>query len=148
MIPDMIKVSTERIRQVLKHNLFFMMGVNVLLLIVFAFWGKDILVLLYSKEYYANAYPYLILLTIGNIAVSFASVFGAYMTASGHQDIKLKTMTVAGFITLCAIAVCHRFGLYAAVIAYIVSASFMGAVYFINGIKILNQQKLEELGEK
>ena len=144
MIPDMIKVSTKRIKEVIKNNLLFMMGVNFLLLLVFVFMGKFILVLLYSKEYYANALPYLILLTIGNSMLSFASIYGAYLTASGHQNIKLKTMVTAGIITTISILCTYKLDLYSAVISYIVSMLFIGCVYYIKGTQILKAQKIEE----
>ena len=144
MIPEMMNVSTEKIKQVIKNNLIFLMGIDLLLLLIFIFIGKFILLILYSKPYYMNALPYLILLTLGNMAISFASVYGAYMTASGHQDVKLKTMTYAACITTLAIICCHKLGLYAAIIAYVLSASFMGIVYCYLGTKILNKDKAGE----
>ena len=125
-----------------------MLSVDFLFLLIFLLLGKSLILLVYSKEYYVNALPYVILLTLGNIAITFASVYGAYMTANGYQKIKLLTMASASFITILSIIICHNLGLYAAVIAYILSAGFMGITYYILGIILLKKQERgETIGE-
>ena len=144
MIPEMIKAPVSIIKKIIKNNLIFMMTINFILLIIFALIGEQILIILYSKEFYMKALPYLLLLTLGNIFISFASVFGAFMTASGYQNLKLKIMSIASVVTLLSLFVFHKLGLFAAVISFVISASFMAITYCINGIKILHRKQEEE----
>lgn len=144
MIPEMIKTSALQIKRIIKNNLIFMMTINIVLLIILAITGKFILHLLYSKDYYLNAYPFLLLLTCSNIAISYAYVYGAYLTASGHQDVKLKTMLVASIITIIVISGTYQYGIYAAILSYTISAIFMSVVYRLISKYFLKIQAMQE----
>lgn len=145
MIPEMINTSALQIKKIIKNNLIFMMSVNLILLIILTIIGKFILHLLYSKDYYLNAYPFLLLLTCGNIAISYAYAYGAYLSASRHQDIKLKTMLAASIITIIVLSVTHKYGIYAAISAYIISAIFVSIVYRLRSKYLLKVQAAGEI---
>lgn len=144
MIPEMIKKSYQQIKQIIKMNMIFLMGLNIVLFVFFLFTGKYFLHILYSKEYYENAYPYLLLLSLGNIAISYASIYGAYLTSAGYQDIKLKTMFFASIITITILFITNKSGIYSAIVAYIISAIFMSFSYKLKGDKYLHIQKNKE----
>ena len=141
MIPEMIKTSVVRIKQIIKSNLKFMLCANIVITLFLILSGKFLLNILYSKEYYINAYPYLVLLSFGNIIFTFTFVYGAFLTASGHQKDKLKIMFIASILAIFLLIVFHHKGLLAALISYIISSMYMSITYFIKGQNVLKTNK-------
>ena len=88
------------------------MGVNTLVFLFFVFCGKWLLFLLYGQEYYLKAYPLLLILTISNISIALAAIYGAYITASGNQHLKIRMQVEAIFIAIISLAILHKLVLY------------------------------------
>ena len=103
MVPEMIKCSIEETKTVIKKNLIFILVVTSGVFLFMIIFGKFLLQLLYGQSYYMNAYPILLILTLGNICVGEAAVYGAYITASGNQKRKIPMQLEATIITFIAL---------------------------------------------
>ena len=113
MVPEMIKASVDKIKLIIKSNMKFIICINLAIFIFFVFFGKFILKLLYNKEYYTNAYILLLILTLSNISIAIASIYGAYITASGNQHIKIKMQIEAILISIIILILLNKYGIYA-----------------------------------
>lgn len=142
MVPEMIKASIIKIKNIINTNLKFIIGLNLVIFIFFVFFGKYILTLLYSKEYYTNAYPLLLVLTLSNISIAIAAIYGAYITASGNQHMKIKMQIEAIFISVIILFLFHKYKIYAAAIAYFLSGLHIGIRYVLKAKKLLLKQKI------
>jgi len=70
----------------------------VLILIVFLFYGKSILGIVYG-EYYSKGAIILIILSIGQIANVYAGSCGITLMMTGYQTMMMKISLLCGFIT-------------------------------------------------
>ncbi len=141
MVPEMIKATIPQIKQIIKTNLKFIISINMIIFIFLVFFGKHVLILLYSKEYYTRAYPLLLILTLSNISIALASIYGAYITASRNQHIKIKTQIEAIFISIIILFLFHKYKIYAAAIAYFLSGLHIGVRYIIKARKLISKQE-------
>ena len=142
MVPEMINASVKQVKKIIKFNLTFIISINLFIFIVFVFFGKFILLTLYSKDYYTNAYLILLLLTLSNISIAIASIYGAYITASGNQYIKIKMQIEAIIIAIVILALFNKYGIYAAAFAYFLSGLHIGIRYAIKTNKLLQTTKI------
>ncbi len=143
MVPDMINASAIKIKIIIKENLKFILRITTLLFLLFVLLGKQILLLLYGQNYYANAYFILLILMLGNICVAIAAVFGTYITASGNQRKKIPMQLKATFCTILGITIFYKFGIYAAVIAYLFASIYTAFQYTIFTLQELRNKKGE-----
>ncbi len=141
MVPEMIKGSIENIRTIIKKNLIFILLITSGVFIFIAIFGKIILLLLYGQSYYTNAYWMLLLLTIGNICVGEAGVYGAYITASGNQKMKIPMQLEATLVTIISLSVFHKFNIYGAAISYLLAAAYISYRYTTFTYKLLTQKQ-------
>ena len=144
IIPELMKTSVSNIKNILKTNLFVMNSINIFIFILFIFAGKDILNLIYGQDYYSGGYIMLLILTFSNISIAVASIYGAYITASGNQKMKIKMQVEAILISLITLAVLDSLGIYAAAIAYFLSATHIGIRYTHRAKQLLKQQEILE----
>lgn len=144
MVPEMINASVDKINNIIKKELIFIMGINTLVFLFFVFFGKWLLLLLYGQEYYLKAYPLLLILTISNISIALAAIYGAYITASGNQHLKIRMQVEAIFIAIISLAILNKLGIYAATISYFLSATHIGIRYVITTKQLLKANNIKE----
>ena len=137
MTPEMIGEKIDKIKKIISFNLKFLMSINVIIITFFAIYGKWLLNLIYSKPYYSNAYFILLLLALGNIFIALAAIYGTYITASGNQKMKIKMQVEAIVITVVSLLIFYKLEIYAAVIAYILSALHIGVRYVLKAKQLL-----------
>ena len=145
IVPEMIKSSVDKVKKIINYNLKFIISINSIVLIFFVVFGKHLLGLIYGKTYYMQAYPILLILTFANISIAIAAIYGAYITASGKQKIKIRMQVEAIIITIISLLIFFKLGIYAATIAYFLSATHIGIRYVFTTKKIL---KIQEKGDK
>lgn len=141
MTPEMINAPIDKVKKIIKFNLKFLMIINVLVFLFFVVFGKQLLHLIYSKSYYINAYPILLILTLGNISIALAAIYGTYITASGNQKLKIYMQIEAIIITIVSLIVFYKLGIYAAAIAYICAGTHIGIRYALKTKKLLKQKE-------
>ena len=139
MVPEMIKGSIDEIKNVIKKNLIFILVVTFGAFLFMVIFGKFLLLLLYGQGYYTNAYPILLILTLVNICVGEAAVYGAYITASGNQKRKIPMQLEATIITFIALFLLHKYGIYGASISFLLAAIYISYRYTSFTLKILNK---------
>ena len=138
IVPEMIKASCEKVQLLIKHNFKFIMTINTLIFIIFLLFGKNILTLIYGQDYYGNGYYLLLIFTISNISLALANIFGAYITASGNQHLKIKYQILAIVISILTLLLTYKYGIYSAALAYLLSSSYIGIAYMQKTKQLLN----------
>ena len=138
MVPEMIKCSISDIKKIINKNLIFILVITCSIFIFMLFFGKIILPLLYGQNYYANAYPVLLILTLGNICVGEANVYGAYIVASDNQKRNISMLLETTIITFISLFLLHKYGIYGASISFLLSAIYILYRYRSFTLKILN----------
>lgn len=138
MMPELIKSSIGEVKTILNKNLKLLLFVTAGLFIFMLIFGKYLLLLLYGQEYYMNAYPVLLILMFGNICVAEASVYGAYITASGNQKRKIPMQLEATVLTIIGLAILHKFDLYGAALSFLFAAIYISYKYTIFTFSLLN----------
>lgn len=137
MMPDLINNNIDNIKLILKNNLKTMLIITSGLFIFMLLFGKILLLLLYGQNYYINAYPILLILMFGNICVAEAAVYGAYITASGHQKRKIPMQLEATSLTVLGLIILHKFGIYGAAISFLFAAIYISYRYTTFTIKLI-----------
>lgn len=140
IVPELMNSCRVKIETVIKKNLKNVTVINLLIFIFFCFIGKYLLTLIYGQEYYSRGYLILLLFTVSNISFSLATIYGAYITASGNQKIKVKTQIVATFIVVLMLIILHKYGIYAASISYLTAITYIGIVYYLKTKELLKNQ--------
>lgn len=129
IVPEMIKSTKEKAIELIKYNFKFVMTINFIIFIVFLFFGKQLLSLIYGQTYYSNGYFLLLFFTISNISLALANIYGAYITATGYQHLKIKYQIKAIIISILTIIILNKIGIYSAALAYFLSAGYIGIAY-------------------
>ena len=138
IVPEMIKASTIKVQHLIKQNFKFIMLINAFIFIIFLLFGKSLLTLIYGQEYYSNGYYLLLIFTISNISLALANIFGAYITASGNQHLKIKYQILAIVISILTLLLTYKYGIYSAALAYLLSSSYIGIAYMQKTKQLLN----------
>ncbi len=81
----------------------------------------------------------LLILTIGNICVGEAAVYGAYITANGNQKRKIPMQLEATIITFIVVFLLHKYGIYGASMSFLLAAIYISYRYTSFTLKILNK---------
>lgn len=139
IVPEMIGATQNKILSIISSNIKFLMTINSLIFVFFVIYGKDLLKLIYKNEYYKEAYPMLLVLTISNISIALAGIYGAYLTASGNQKLKVKMQSYAIIITVITLVITFKFEIYAAILAYFLSAGYIGIAYMQKTKQLLKE---------
>ena len=133
----MINIDKSQAKIILKNNFFLLLKVNLLILIFFAMTGKFILRLFYGQAYYENAYVPLLILSMSNIWLAMANVYGAYITANGNQKYKIPNQIVAIFISIITLLITFKIGILSACIACFASSLYVAIMYTKFALKLL-----------
>lgn len=139
MLPDLINTNIENTKLIIAKNLKIILTITVSLFLFMIFFGKIVLLLLYSQSYYTNAYPILLILMFGNICVAEAAVYGAYITASGNQKSKIPMQLEATIITILGLILLHKFEIYGAAISFLIAAIYISFRYTNFTLKLINK---------
>lgn len=146
IVPELIGAKIEKIKNLILCNFRFIMVINIIILITFLVIGKSLLFIIYGQQYYTNGYILLLIFTLSNISLALANIYGAYITASGNQHIKIHMQIEAIIISILTLIMLHKFGIYAAVLAYFLSATHIGVRYVIKTKQLIRQ--IENAKEK
>lgn len=144
MMPEMINADKNRIKQVINDNLKIVLTITISVLIFMIIFGKLLLYILYGQKYYSNAYIILLILTIANICVAEAAVYGTYITASGNQKRKIPMQLEATAITIMSLFILHKFGIYGATVSFLLAAIYTAFRYTIFTLKLLKKENIKE----
>lgn len=137
IVPELINIDKSQAKIILKNNFFLLLKVNLLILIFFALTGKFILRLFYGQAYYENAYVPLLILSMSNIWLAMANVYGAYITASGNQKYKIPNQVVAIFIAIFMLLITFKIGILSPCIACFASSLYVAILYTKFALKLL-----------
>lgn len=129
VVPEMIYADKEKVEKIIDYNFKFITGINTLIFVFFLFFGKRLLSLLYGQEYYSGGYFLLLIFTLSNISLALANIYGAYITASGNQHLKIRMQIEAIFISIVALLIFYKLGVYAGALSYFLSATYIGIRY-------------------
>ena len=146
MTPELIKCDYENSVKILKSNIKYIMIILLSLLVFMIFAGKYILVLLYGQDYYKNAYGILIIYFIARIFIANGGIFGTYLTAINQQPIKVRMKIETTIITMLGLLILHKFGIYGAAYALLISSIYVSIRYTLCSLKFLKLQKENEYG--
>ncbi|MBE7705530.1 MAG: hypothetical protein E7Z90_06975 [Cyanobacteria bacterium SIG29] len=142
IVPEMMKNTIQNIKKLIKNNFNFVMKINTFIFVLFLLFGKQLLLLIYGQEYYQNGHILLLLFTLGNISLALANIYGAYITASGNQHIKIHMQLEAIIISILVLLLFNKYGVYAASLAYLTSATHVGIRYTLKTKQLLKQNEL------
>lgn len=148
MLPEMINASSKDIKELLRKNLILIWTVLTGVLVFFIIFGKPILNLLYSKAYYTNSYPILILSIISNIFIANGVIFGAYMTAIQRQGAKIRMKLETSVITIIGLCLLYKYGIYGAVTSFFISSIYVTIRYAHYSFSTLKQNLITEKLER
>ena len=140
MMPDLIKNNNKKIINILNHNLKVIIFVTSSVFVLMVLLGKPILYLLYKQEYYQNAYFILLILMLGNIFYAIAGIYGAYMTTSGNQKLKIPMQLRSMLISIIGIILLNKIGIYAPALSYLCATIYIAYSYTNFSIKHLRKE--------
>ncbi len=140
IIPEMIKNSINNIRIIINKNLKFIFIVIGGVFVFMIFAGKILLKLLYGQEYYIDAYPVLLIQMIGNLCIAEASVYGAYITASGNQKVKIPIQIESTAVAVISLFLLHKFGIIGASISFSLAALYIACRYTVFTLSLLKKK--------
>lgn len=144
ILPELINNTSTKIRKILKKNFLLLFIVNIVIFLFFVFTGKFLLKLFYGQEYYRNAYVPLLLLTLTNIWLAMANIYGAYITATGRQKYKIPHQTIAILLSVLILFIFNNCGIYSACLACFISSLYVAIMYTKQTFKFLKQQEQQE----
>lgn len=139
IVPELISINKKEAKVILKRNFLLLLNVNIFILFVFAVCGKFLLQIFYGQTYYENAYLLLLILSMSNIWLALANVYGAYITASGNQKYKIPKQIIAIIISISTLLFTYKFGIYSAALAYFLSAGYIGITYMQKTKQLLKE---------
>lgn len=141
MIPEMINVDVQKVKNIIKKNLIFVLSVTSIVFIFMIFLGKLFLQILYGKAYYMNAYPILLILTLANIFIAEGAIFGTYITASGNQKMKIPMMIETSVFTILGLICFRKYNIYGASFALLLAAIYAGTRFTLTSLNLLKKQE-------
>ena len=144
MLPDMINKKTPEHVKIIIKNVLIMSSAFVLILLVFAIGGKTLLKLLYSKDYYVNAYVVLLILTLANAIIGIGRIFGNYMAVIGYQSKKVGIKLETSFVSIIGLLCLCKIGITGAAIAVAISSIYNTARYTLFSIKMIKINLIKE----
>jgi O-antigen/teichoic acid export membrane protein len=135
-----LKGDLVELRKALKKIGIKIIGVNLMFLILFSIFGKEILLLVYKKESYLEAYyPLLVLLCVNTIFM-FSAIFAVVMVIRKEQREKSKYHMEFIFISISfGFLFTYYFGIYGVVSSYVVLYSYSFIRYLIRYNKIYKE---------
>lgn len=146
IIPDMMKNSIHNIKKILLRNGVVLSVLNIGIFICFIFLGKLFLKIVYSNPYYIQAYPFLLILTLSNLAFALVIICGTYITASNNQYLKLKMQGETLVLSILMLALLHPFKLYGAAYTYAITAIYLACRYVYTTRQLIQKKEKENVG--
>ena len=125
LMPELINTSKQNVLEVIRTNIFMLNKINLMVFLVILFAGNLLILLIYKQPIYQKAYYPLLLLSIGNIFMGWATPYGVYITSSGNQNIKSKIQLYTIVVSFSSLLIFYKLGIYAACLAYMISLIFM-----------------------
>ncbi len=115
----------QELKKALKKTGIKIIIVNVMFFLLFAVFGQEILLLVYKKQEYANAYIPLLILLLGNVIFMFASIAAVVMVILKLQKEKAKYHIEFIVISiLCGLLLTYLYGVYGIATSYVVLYSY------------------------
>lgn len=118
IMPNMINASSKNLLNYIKKNIIYITIINIAILIFLIFFGKTLLILIYSKTEYIKSYTTLIIGAIGNIFMSAGGILACFMTSKGFQKNKFYFQIEFILITILLIIILNPLKIKGAVLAY------------------------------
>lgn len=139
IMPEMINSSKKKIIETMKKSSFEIFAINAVVIILLAFLGKLLLLFVYGKAEYTNAYGFLIFLSVITLISGVLGPLGTYITASGNQKFKLRCQIEMLLIALISMIFLYKYGIYA-----ILSTFFFVCAYSIPRFGFFVKKQLED----
>lgn len=143
LLPELINLKVQEVKQKIQRNIRLIYCAIMLIFLFFVLFGKFILVLFYGKEYYANGYLILLILTLSNLFTSTIWIYGSYITSSGNQKKKICFQSEAIIVAIITLFGLSRFGIYGAAVSYLITTIYLALRYWVytNNLIKTNMQK-------
>ena len=144
MLPELINSNIEEVKLILKKNII---NLGIILFIIFTlliFHGKILLKLIYSQDYYINAYPILIGYFLANISMAFGTIYGIYLTAIGKQNLKTKVKVEATIVTILCLFYLHKQGILGVMLTLLISCVYASLRLTISSIILIKRGIVNE----
>lgn len=136
-MPEFIDVKYADANKLIKNECLKVFICTFTIFLFFIIAGKFILKLLYSQDYYINAYLPLLIFCIGNICYGIGKIYVTFIMAKGQTNFIWKMQIEAIIICVTTLLLFHRFGIYAATLAYLLSATHICIRYVIKTKQLL-----------
>ena len=131
ILPEMINKSKDEVIRVMKKSALVIFYINAVVVVFLLLFGKNLLLLIYNKEYYLNGYPVLVLLSVITLLNGVSGVLATYLTASGNQKFNQRCQVEGFIISVVSLAVLYRFGIYAILLFYFILMAYFLPRYLI-----------------
>ncbi len=130
IMPEMMTLTGEKLKRSIIKAQKLLFSVFAFLIIFFVLFGKTLLHIIYSNDYYLNSYPILIVLSLVNLT-NLAGIYGCAVSAKGMQKQKFKIQIQILLVAILAVFALFKFGMWGFICSYAVSSTFSFVRYFI-----------------
>lgn len=130
IMPEMVALTGEGLKKSIFKAQKLLLSVYGVIILFFVVFGKTVLQLIYSKEYYTNAYPILITLSVISLA-NIGGIYGCAVSAKGLQKEKSKIQLQILAVAAISVLALFKFGMWGLISSFAVSSSFTLIRYFI-----------------
>ncbi len=125
-----VKDNMSELKMVLKNFGIKILGINLSFLLFFAFFGKELLIAIYGKGDYIEAYFPLLILLMANIIFMFAAIMAVVMIVRKEQKEKSKYHIEFIIISiLCGFLFTYFFEIYGIVFSYLALYTYSAIRY-------------------
>ena len=139
-MPEFIDVKYADANKLIKKECLKVFICTFTIFLFFIIAGKFILKLLYSQDYYINAYLPLLILSMGNVCYGIGKIYVTFIMAKGQTNTIWKMQIEAIIICMVTLLLFHKFGIYAATLAYLLSATHIGFRYMLKTKQLLKER--------
>ena len=148
IMPTMIKATSTLLINIMKKSALIIFYINLGIIIFLAIFGKQILVLLYGKEFYANSYILLLLISAIMMISGVSGILGYFITARGFQKFKLKCQIEFIILSIISISIFFKYGIYALVCVFVLVQLYAIPRYGFFVYNKIKQLKMNEQYEQ
>lgn len=139
LMPEFIDIEYKNANKLLKKECLKVFLYTFFIFLIFIFSGKLILKILYSNSYYINAYISLLILSLGNVCYGIGKIYITFIMAKGKTNQVWKMQIEAIIVCIITLLLFKQYDIYAATLAYLYSATYIGFRYFTKTKGILKQ---------
>lgn len=144
IMPNMIKANRTNLISLIKNNIYKISIINVIILLFFVLFGKNLIEIIYSKPEYQMSYPLLIIGAFGNLFMSAGGILACFMTAKGFQKEKFKYQVEFLFIVLLLILLLNNYCIIGATFAYCLISIYVFFRYLMFTISKIKRESFEK----